>query len=226
MAARACSLKADLALVTHPLARGLNASAEISSSFKYWVELDVMEPTDHAINTMPVTLVLAKNDKGETTISRFCIDARQLNKQILDTTPECVPSLNQVLGHAQGAYVYSTFDTVKAFWTSKLWPPDAAKACLNAAGQNFILKRLFFGLKTGSSQFHALMTEIINKKTYSDGTPVPGMQGKDFTGREGRSDAARSTSHAVFSVLGHRVVPPSERESSIRISGAGHFRDR
>jgi len=145
------------------------------------VELDVMEPTDHAINTMPVTLVLAKNDKGETTISRFCIDARQLNKQILDTTPECVPSLNQVLGHAQGAYVYSTFDTVKAFWTSKLWPPDAAKACLNVAGQNFILKRLFFGLKTGSSQFHALMTEIINKKTYSDGTPVPGMQGKDFT---------------------------------------------
>jgi hypothetical protein len=40
---------------------------------------------------------------------------------------------------------------------------------------------LFFSLKTGSSQFHALMTKIINKKTYSDGTPVPGMQGKDFT---------------------------------------------
>jgi hypothetical protein len=71
------------------------------------------------------------------------------------------------------------FDTVKVFWTSKLWPLDAAKACLNVAGQNFVLKRLFFCLKTGSS--HALMTEIINKKTNSDGTPVPGMQGKYFT---------------------------------------------
>jgi hypothetical protein len=69
------------------------------------VELDVMEPTDHAINTLPVTLVLAKNDKGETTISRFCIDARQLNKQILDTRllSVCLRS-TIVLGHVYSRY--------------------------------------------------------------------------------------------------------------------------
>jgi ABC-type branched-subunit amino acid transport system ATPase component len=32
------------------------------------VDLDVIAPTDTAVNTMPITLVLGKNDKGETTI--------------------------------------------------------------------------------------------------------------------------------------------------------------
>ena len=125
------------------------------------VDLDVIAPTDTAVNTMPITLVLGKNEKGETTISRFCIDARQLNSALLDTTTECLPNMNEVLKHVAGAYVMSTTDACKAFWSQRIYPPDRAKCAINVAGSNYVLKRLFFGLKTGTSQHNQLMTEII-----------------------------------------------------------------
>ena len=125
------------------------------------VDLDVIAPTDTAVNTMPITLVLGKNDKGETTISRFCIDARQLNANLLDTTTECLPNMNEVLKYVSGAYVTSTTDACKAFWSQRIFPPDRAKCAINVAGSNYVLKRLFFGLKTGTSQHNQLMTEII-----------------------------------------------------------------
>jgi hypothetical protein len=103
------------------------------------VDLDVIAPTDTAVNTMPITLVLGKNDKGETTISRFCIGARQLNANLLDTTTECLPNMNEVLKYVSGAYVTSTTDACKAFWSQRIFPPDRAKCAINVAGSNYVL---------------------------------------------------------------------------------------
>jgi len=69
--------------------------------------------------------------------------------------------MDDVLKNVNGAYVYSTTDACKAFWSQRIYPPDRAKCCINVAGNNYVLKRLFFGLKTGTSQHNALMTEII-----------------------------------------------------------------
>ena len=154
--------KAGYRSIPHNLLGRLNA---IISSM---IELDVIEPTDTAVNTMPITLVLGKNDAGETTISRFCIDARQLNECLVDTTTECLPSMDDVLKNVNGAYVYSTTDACKAFWSQRIFPPDRAKCCINVAGNNYVLKRLFFGLKTGTSQHNALMTEIIGDDLWGE----------------------------------------------------------
>jgi hypothetical protein len=105
------------------------------------------------VNTLPIALVLGKNDKGETAISRFCIGARQLNANLLDTTTECLPNMNEVLKCVSGAYVTSTTDAGKAFWSQRIFPSDRAKCAINVTGPNYVLK-------TGTSQHNQLMTEI------------------------------------------------------------------
>jgi hypothetical protein len=110
---------------------------------------------------MPITPVLGKNEKGEATISRFCIDVRQRSSSLLETTTECLPNVNEVLKRVAGSYAMNTADACKAFWSQWIFPPDRASA-INVAGSNCVQKRLFFGLKAGTSQHNQLMAEIRN----------------------------------------------------------------
>jgi hypothetical protein len=104
--------------------------------------MDIIEPTDHATNTMPVTLVLGKTPEGETTTTRLTIDARECNKALVDDMPEALPTIANLMQHAEGGYVYSTIDLVKAFWQSRIFPPHASRVALRIAEQNYALKKL------------------------------------------------------------------------------------
>ena len=132
------------------------------------VEMDIIEPTDHATNTMPVTLVLGKTPEGETTITRLTIDARECNKALVDDMPEALPTIANLMQHAEGGYVYSTIDLVKAFWQSRIFPPHASRVALRIAGQNYSLKKLFFGIRFGSSTFQQLLQDIVGADLFQE----------------------------------------------------------
>jgi hypothetical protein len=64
--------------------------------------------------------------------------------------------------------VHSTIDLVKAFWQSRIFPPHASRVALRIAGQNYFLKKLFFGIRFGSSTFQQLLQDIVGADLFQE----------------------------------------------------------
>jgi hypothetical protein len=105
--------------------------------------------------------------EGGTAITRLTIDARECNKALVGDMPEALPTTANPMQHAEGGYVYSTIDLVKAFWQSRIFPPHASRAALRIAGQNCALKKIFFGMRFGSSTaFQQLLQDIVGEDLF------------------------------------------------------------
>jgi site-specific DNA-cytosine methylase len=131
------------------------------------IRMDIIEKTDSAEFTCPITLVMGKDKEGNSTISRLCCDARAMNKNLI-TEPETVPNMHEIMMHAEGGYIYSTTDLVKSFWETKIAPNSRRFCAFRTALGCFIWKRKFFGIRSGSSQQQKLMNEIIGDDLYGD----------------------------------------------------------
>jgi hypothetical protein len=75
-------------------------------------------------------LVLGKTPEGETTITRLTIDAMECNKALVDDMPEALPTIANLMQHAEGGYVYSTIDLVKAFLAKSHLPTPRSEETL------------------------------------------------------------------------------------------------
>jgi hypothetical protein len=64
-------------------------------------KMDIIEKTDSAEFTCPITLVMGKDKEGNGTISRICCDARSMNENLI-VEPEAVPNMHEVMMHAEG----------------------------------------------------------------------------------------------------------------------------
>jgi hypothetical protein len=64
-------------------------------------KMDIIEKTDSAEFTCPITLVMGKDKEGNSTISRICCDARSMNEDLI-VEPEAVPNMHEVVMHAEG----------------------------------------------------------------------------------------------------------------------------
>ena len=115
------------------------------------IKMDIIDKTDSAEFTCPITLVMGKDKEGNSTISRLCCDARAMNKNLI-TEPETVPNMHEIMMHAEGGYIYSTTDLVKSFWETRIAPNSRRFCAFRTALGCFIWKRKFFGIRSGSSQ--------------------------------------------------------------------------
>jgi hypothetical protein len=131
------------------------------------IKMDIIEKTDSAEFTCPITLVMGRDKEGNSTISRLCCDARAMNKNLI-TEPETVPNMHEIMMHAEGGYIYSTTDLVKSFWETRIAPNSRRFCAFRTALGCFIWKRKFFGIRSGSSQQQKLMNEIIGDDLYGD----------------------------------------------------------
>jgi hypothetical protein len=132
-------------------------------------KMDIIEKTDSAEFTCPITLVMGKDKNGNSTISRICCDARSMNENLI-VEPEAVPNMHDVMLHAEGGYVYSTTDLciVKSFWETKIAPNSTRFCAFRCAIGCYLWKRKFFGVRNGSTQQMKLMLEIIGDDLYGE----------------------------------------------------------
>ena len=130
-------------------------------------KMDIIEKTDSAEFTCPITLVMGKDKDGNSTISRICCDARSMNENLI-VEPEAVPNMHEVMMHAEGGYVYSTTDLVKSFWETKIAPNSTRFCAFRCAIGCYLWKRKFFGVRNGSTQQMKLMLEIIGDDLYGE----------------------------------------------------------
>jgi hypothetical protein len=84
-----------------------NLMGRLREIIESMVKMNIIEPMDSAEFTCPITLVMGKDKEGESTISRFCCDARAMNENLI-VEPESVPNMHEVMLHAEGGYIYST----------------------------------------------------------------------------------------------------------------------
>jgi hypothetical protein len=129
--------------------------------------MDIIEKTDSAEFTCPITLVMGKDKDGNSTISRLCCDARKMNKQLIQE-PESVPNMNELMMHAEGGHIYSTTDLVKSFWETKIAPNSRRFCAFRCALGCYLWKRKFFGIRTGSTQQQKLCEELIGDDLYGE----------------------------------------------------------
>jgi hypothetical protein len=115
-------------------------------------------------------LVLGKTPEGETTTTRLTIDARECNKALVDDMPEALPTtIANLMQHAEGGYVCIQHNrTSKGILAKSHFPPHASRVALRIAGQNYALKKLFFGIRFGSSTFQQLLQDIVGEDLFQE----------------------------------------------------------
>jgi hypothetical protein len=105
--------------------------------------------------TCALSLVLKAGADGKTTIDRVAVDARPLNEQIERDT-EQIPIADMLFQFAEGAFIYSALDLVKAFFQVSLWKPMRKLAAIATPLGTYLIRRMFFGIATSSSAMQQL----------------------------------------------------------------------
>ena len=144
-----------------------NLMGRLTDIIKSMERMDIIEKTDSAEFTCPITLVLGKDKDGNSTISRLCCDAREMNKQLI-VEPESVPNMHELMMHAEGGHIYSTTDLVKSFWETKIAPNSMRYCAFRCALGCFLWRRKFFGVRNGSTQQQKLIEEVIGDDLYGE----------------------------------------------------------
>ena len=144
-----------------------NLMGRLTDIIKSMERMDIIEKTDSAEFTCPITLVLGKDKDGNSTISRLCCDAREMNKQLI-VEPESVPNMHELMMHAEGGHIYSTTDLVKSFWETKIAPNSMRYCAFRCALGCYLWRRKFFGVRNGSTQQQKLVEEVIGDDLYGE----------------------------------------------------------
>jgi len=115
--------------------------------------------------TCALSLVLKKGEDGEMTIDRVAVDARPLNAQIEKST-EQIPVADMLYQFAEGAFIYTALDLVKAFMQVPLWGPHKRLCAIATPAGTYLLQRMFFGIATSSSFCQAMVRETVGPDLY------------------------------------------------------------
>ena len=115
--------------------------------------------------TCALSLVLKAGADGKTTIDRVAVDARPLNEQIERDT-EQIPVADMLFQFAEGAFIYTALDLVKAFFQVSLWKPMRKLAAIATPLGTYLIRRMFFGIATSSSAMQQLVEQTVGDDLY------------------------------------------------------------
>ena len=76
------------------------------------------------------------------TIDRVAVDARPLNVQIEKNT-EQIPVADMLYQFAEGVFIYTALDLVKAFMQVPLWGPHKRLAAIATPAGTYLIQRIF-----------------------------------------------------------------------------------
>jgi hypothetical protein len=112
--------------------------------------------------TCALSLLLKADENGNTTIDRVAVNARPLNAQIERDT-EQIPVADMLFQFAEGAFIYSALDLVKAFFQVALWKPMRKLAAMHIANPvgTYLIRSMFFGIATSSTAMQQLVEQTV-----------------------------------------------------------------
>ena len=133
----------------------------LSQHVRTLLEAGVIERSRSEFSS-PVVLV-----RKPDTSWRMCIDLRYVNS-LTRPMRYPLPRINELLTHLAGATVFASFDMVKGFWQFPLDPESRHFFAFATHEGLFQFKRVVMGARNAATHFQAVMTELLEERTFHD----------------------------------------------------------
>jgi len=126
-----------------------------------WLNDDVitLAPVGNVHNNT-LTLAAKKDENGNKTLWRVCLDPRPLNKHLPDDNFP-IPLVNDIISRLAGNSIFSTIDLHQAYHRLPIHEEDQPLTAFMHNGKQYMFKKAPFGLKPLSSLFQRGMSRIL-----------------------------------------------------------------
>ena len=133
----------------------------LDETIEKWSRDDVitLAPVGNVHNNT-LTLAAKKDEEGNKTLWRVCLDPRPLNKYLPDDNFP-LPLINELIARLAGNSVFSVIDLSQAYHRLPIHEEDRPLTAFMHNGKQYMFKKAPFGLKHLSSLFQRGMTRIL-----------------------------------------------------------------
>jgi transposase InsO family protein len=123
----------------------------------------------------PLTVAPKKDDQGQLTGFRVCLDVRRLNLAIIEMDQFQIPIIREVLNNLQGCTIFAEFDLAEAYLQFPLHPESQPLTAFTWGHQQYMFAACPFGLCNMPSHFQRIIQYVFRDITatipYFDNIP-------------------------------------------------------
>jgi hypothetical protein len=151
----------------YPIPNTLHPFLEVM--LKKWYDEDKIgkAPSNCPFNS-PL-LIAPKYDKnGKVCGLRICIDARELNKYLLENDRFEIPKIPDVIQRFKGCKIFGEFDLSEAYFQFPLHPDSQKYTAFTFQGMQYVFKSCPYGLKQLPSYFQRFMMNLFHDMMFID----------------------------------------------------------
>ena len=110
----------------------------------------------------PILVAPKKDENGEMTGIRVCLDVRKLNAALVDTDRFEIPLIRTVLSRLQGSSIFGEFDLSEAYLQFQLHPDTQPLTAFTWKGEQWMFVGCPFGLLNMPSHFQRIMSYVFS----------------------------------------------------------------
>ena len=108
----------------------------------------------------PLTVAPKKDDQGQLTGFRVCLDVRRLNLAIIEQDQFQIPIIREVLNNLQGCTIFAEFDLAEAYLQFPLHPESQPLTAFTWGHQQYMFAACPFGLCNMPSHFQRIIQYV------------------------------------------------------------------
>jgi transposase InsO family protein len=110
----------------------------------------------------PLTVAPKKDENGQLTGFRVCLDVRKLNTAIIDTDHFQIPLIREVLNNLQGCSIFGEFDLAEAYLQFRLHPDSQQYTAFTWGTEQYMFVGCPFGLYNMPSHFQRIIQFVFS----------------------------------------------------------------
>ena len=145
----------------YPIAQTLHDAATVIIDRWYSEGKIVLAPPGCRYNN-PITVAPKKDEHGQLTGARPCLDVRALNLALLSNDRFLIPHIRSLLDSFAGNSIFSEFDLQEAYLQFPLDPESQPLTAFTWNGQQYMFVGCPYGISMLTSFFQRIMTRIFS----------------------------------------------------------------
>ena len=133
----------------------------LNETIEKWIQAGVVvRCAEGSPFNSPMITVPKRDESGQKTGIRVCIDPRPINK-IIEDDNFVVPLVTDIFARAEGATYFTTIDLKEAYTQIALHKDSQPLTAFTWRGLQYMFTRCIFGIKTMSSMFQRVITNVL-----------------------------------------------------------------
>jgi transposase InsO family protein len=168
----------------------------------------------------PLTVAPKKDDNGQLTGFRVCLDTRRLNLALVDNDHFEIPLIRNVLDSLQGCSIFGEFDLAEAYLQFPLHEESQQYTAFTWGTEQYMFTCCPFGLSVMPSHFQRIMSYVFRDLPFT----FPYFDNIPFGSRSWKEHAAHT--QAIIDCLNThnlRIKPSSVKIGQARLNCLGHL---